>query len=70
MVLGKLDIRMHKNEIGPLSYTINDSTLHSNHQCVSFFPKPHDNSLIPTGCPTIQLNSDAIYPDIASDSTS
>lgn len=29
---------------------------------------PHSNSWMPAGCPTVQLNSDTMYPKIESDS--
>ena len=33
------------------------------------FPTPTSNSWMPVGCPTIQLNSDTVYLETASDST-
>ena len=33
------------------------------------FPTPPSNSQTPAGCPIIQLNSDAVYLEIALDST-
>lgn len=32
-------------------------------------PPPTSNALIPTGCLTIQFNSDTVYPEMASDFT-
>ena len=38
-------------------------------QCVGRLSTATGNSVTPAGCPTVQLNSDTVYPEIASDST-
>ena len=44
--------------------------LYPQFQCVGCFSSTHpSNSGTPNVCPTIQLNSDTVYPEIASDST-
>ena len=75
-VVTKSYLQKRKKQCYPTDHSLlapahHDEQFCTQFQCVGFFPPtPPSNSGTPAGCPTIQLNSDTVYPEIASDSTS